>query len=226
MGSPGSDRTRLWPTPLPYEVAGGRRSPFRPSGPAAFSRLTVVPRPSLAAFALLSVLAVTGCSGDSSEDGPSSTASSSASSSAADTLVESALKQLDAGDIATAQATFENVLQIDPGNVYAHYNLGLLAQGTGDGALAVEQYDAALETDPDFTSALYNKGIVLEATDLEEAVALYERALAIDPDLASAHMRLGFALLHLGKTAEAEAHLSTGIELDPSMAHVQAPSYD
>jgi Tfp pilus assembly protein PilF len=184
-----------------------------------------VPRPLLAVLALLSVLVVTGCSGDDADKKPSSTASSSASLSAADTLVQSALQQLDAGDDAKARATFENVLELDPGNVYAHYNLGLLAQDAGNDALAIKQYDAALKTDSDFTSALYNKGIVLETDDLDASVELYRRAIAIDPDLAAAHMRLGFALLHLGETDEAEKHLAKGVELDPSMADVQAPSY-
>jgi Tfp pilus assembly protein PilF len=183
-----------------------------------------VPRPTLAVLALLSILAVTGCSGDS--EGPASSATSSASPSAADTLVQTALKQLDKGDDAKAKATFENVLELDPDNVFAHYNLGLLAQEAGDDAIAIKQYDAALKTDPKFTSAIYNKGIVMENDDLEAAVKLYRRALAIDPDLAAAHMRLGFALLHLGETDEAEEHLTAGVKLDPSMANVQAPSYD
>ncbi|WP_426243804.1 tetratricopeptide repeat protein [Nocardioides sp. LHG3406-4] len=185
-----------------------------------------MPRPTLAVLALLSLLAVTGCSGDDTDEGPSQAASASASLSAADTLVQTALQQLDTGEDAKARATFENVLELDPDNVYAHYNLGLLAQDAGNDALALRQYDATLTADPEFTSALYNKGIVLEASDLEAAVELYRRALAIDPDLAAAHMRLGFALLHLGETDEAEGHLSTGVELDPSMADVPAPSYD
>lgn len=173
---------------------------------------------------LLCLLVVTGCSGDNSNEGAKS--SSSASLSAADALVQTALKQLDKGDEAKAQATFENVLALDPDNVYAHYNLGLLAQDAGKDALAIKQYDAALKTDPKFTSALYNKGIVLEGSDVEAAVELYRRALVIDHDFAAAHMRLGFALLHLGKTDEAEEHLAAGVKLDPSMADVKAPLYD
>lgn len=179
-----------------------------------------MPRSTLAVLALLTLLFVAGCSGDDSDEGPS------ANLSAADTLVQTALQQLDKGDDAKARATFENVLELDSDNVYAYYNLGLLAQDAGKDALAIKQYDAALKTDPTFTSALYNKGIVLESGDLEAAVELYRRALAIDPKLAAAHMRLGFALVHLGKTDEAEEYLSSGVKLDPSMADVQAPSYE
>ena len=174
---------------------------------------------------LLCLLVVAGCSGDS-DDGSSPAASSSSSPSAADTLVQTALGQLDQGDDAKARATFENVLELDADNVYAHYNLGLLAQQAGDDTLAVKHYDAALKTDPKFTAALYNKGIVLEGDDLDASVELYRRAIAIDAGLAPAQMRLGFALLHQGKTDEAEKHLSAGIKLDPSMKDVQAPSYD
>ncbi len=180
-----------------------------------------MPRPAIAAVALLALLIVTGCSGDTSDERPPS-----AGQSAADTLVQTGLQLLDTGDEAKARATFENVLELDPNNAYAHYNLGLLAQDAGNDALALKQYDAALKTDPEFTSALYNKGILLESRELEGAVELYRRALAIDPDLAAAHMRLGFALLHLGETDQAEEHLATGVELDPLMAEVEPPSYE
>lgn len=171
---------------------------------------------------LLSLLFVTGCSGGDSDKDPKSTASLSA----ADTLVQTALQQLDQGDEAKARATFENVLELDSDNAYAHYNLGLMAQDAGKDKLAIKHYDAALKADPQFTSALYNKGILLENDDLEASVELYRKAIAVDSDLASARMRLGFALLHLGETEEAEKQLSAGVKLDPSMADVKAPSYD
>lgn len=184
-----------------------------------------MPRSLPATLALMGLLLVTGCSGGDGDDGAAPTSAASTSASAADTLVATGLEQLAAGDSATAKATFENVLEIDPGNVYAHYNLGLIAQDAGDDARAVKEYDAALETEPDFTSALYNKGIALETTDLDTSVELYRQALDLDPKLAAAHMRLGFALLHLGETDEAEEHLATGVKLDPSMAEVEAPTY-
>jgi len=184
-----------------------------------------VSRPALAALVLATLVLVAGCSGDGDEK-PAASAESSAGLSAADTLVQTGLRQLEAGEDAKAQATFENALELDPDHVYAHYNLGLLAQKAGRTKAAAEEYDAALATDPAFAPALYNKGILLEASDLEGAVDLYRRALDADSELAAAHMRLGFALLHLGETAEAEEHLATGVELDPSMANVEAPSYD
>ena len=184
-----------------------------------------MPRPALSALALLTALVLAGCSDDPADNASPSAGSGSASSSA-DTLVQTGLQQLQAGETATARTTFQNVLELDPENAYAHYNLGLIAQEAGKDALAVEHYDAALKTAADFGSALYNKGILLETSDLEGAVDLYRQAVEADPELAAAHMRLGFALLHLGETEEAEEALSTGVELDPSMADVDAPAYD
>ena len=168
-------------------------------------------RRTLAAFALLPLLLL-GCSDDGS--------------ASAEALVQTGIQELQAGNDSEARATFEEALELDPDNAYAHYNLGLIAQNAGDDARAIKQYDAALKADGDFTSALYNKAILTETSDLEAAVELYRRALVVDPDLAVAHMRLGFALLHLGETEEAENHLATGVELDPSMADIEAPSYD
>ncbi|HTW16396.1 MAG TPA: tetratricopeptide repeat protein [Nocardioides sp.] len=179
-------------------------------------------RLSLAASLLL-VVVLSACGGDEPDDAK---AGETASASAADSLVQQGLDQLNAGDASAARTTFENVLALDPGNVYGHYNLGLIAQQAGDEELALERYDAALEADEDFTSALYNKAILTESNDLDAAVELYERVLAVEETMAAAHMRLGFALLELGEKADAEEHLARGVELDPAMADVEPPSYD
>lgn len=182
-------------------------------------------RPHLVASVLLVLaLALSACGGGG-DDGADRSAGAKASSSAADALVRKGLDQLAAGDTESARTTFEDVLALDADNAYGHYNLGLIAQQSGDDATAMEQYDAALATDPGLAPALYNKGILTEATDLRGATRLYEEALAADETMAAAHMRLGFALLELGDRKEAEQHLSRGVELDPSMADVEAPTY-
>jgi len=122
--------------------------------------------------------------------------------------------------------TFENVIGIDPDNVYGHYNLGVIAQDSGQEKAALKEYDAALAADDDFAPALYNKGILTESSDLEAAVDLYQKAVEADPKMAAAFMRLGFALLHLGRTDEGEEALGKGLALDPSMKNVEAPAYD
>ncbi|WP_426245837.1 tetratricopeptide repeat protein [Nocardioides sp. LHG3406-4] len=190
---------------------------------------------SLRLLAASAVLALTGtlaagCSSDGKPDAEASAnvqaSGSAAPAPASAALVKKGLAELAAGDASTAKVTFENVLAIDPDNAYAHYNLGVIAQQDGRDKAAMKSYDAALDNDDAFAPALYNKAILTEGSDLDAAVELYRRAVDADPAMAAAHMRLGFALVHLGKVAEGEEHLGTGVSLDPSMAEVKAPSYD
>lgn len=171
------------------------------------------------------VAALAGCGGDD-ESKADADARTAAADSASTTLVQKGLAELAEGDAAAAKVTFENVVDIDPGNVYGHYNLGVIAQQAGDEKTAMKEYDAALATDGDFASALYNKAILTESADLEAAVELYEQTVEADPTMAAAFMRLGFALVQLGRTDDGEEALGKGVALDPSMKDVQAPTYD
>ena len=183
-----------------------------------------IARPLGAVLALLLALTASACSGDDSKKDARAEASSAAA--AGDALVKEGLEQLAAGDTAGAQATFEKVLTIDADNKYAHFNLGVIAQQAGDDETAMTDYDAAIAADDAFAPALYNKAILTEPTDLDAAVELYRRTVAADPEMAAAYMRLGFALVHLGKKDEGAKYLGKGVSLDPSMADVEAPSYD
>ena len=184
-------------------------------------RLPSMPRrQAVAVVACLVLLGSAACGGHSDPSGQQASGQKSV-----DKLVRTGIEQLESGQTETARGTFQSVLTLDSSNAYAHYNLGLIAQQAGDFAGAMKQYDAALATRPDLSSALYNKGILTEADDLPAAVGLYRTAVASKPDFAPAHMRLGFALLHLGKETEGEKELAAGVKLDPSMASVEAPSY-
>ena len=191
--------------------------------------LAAVPQPRARRFfavvaALALGAALTSCSGSDDADAASSGASASASAGAA--LLRTGLEQLNAGDSQAAEVTFRNVLTVDPANLYAHYNLGLIAQNRNDTQQAIESYDAALAIDDTYAPALYNRAILTEPTDLDAAVALYRKAVAADPAFAAAFMRLGFALVHLGKADEGSTYLGKGIALDPTMVDVEAPSYE
>lgn len=140
--------------------------------------------------------------------------------------MQTGLDQMTAGDRAAARGTFANVLALDPDNTLGHYNLGVIEQQTGRDAEAMASYDAALATTPDHVPSLFNKAILLETTDLPAAVDLYRTVVDLDDQRAAAHMRLGFALIHLGEATEGEALLAEGLRLDPAMAGVEAPRYD
>ena len=177
------------------------------------------------AAVLTSALLLASCSHDEPAGEPNGSESSSAAGDAAATLIQTGLAQLSAGQDKSARLTFENALAVDPENLYALYNLGVIAQNAGRDDPALEFYDRALVSKADYAPALYNKAIIVEATDLEESVQLYRQVIGIDDQLAAAHMRLGFALVHLGQTDEGEGFLEQGIALDPAMADIEAPSY-
>lgn len=183
----------------------------------------------LPAVVVSAVLLTASCSGSDDPDTKGSESSESTAPDAPDaaaTLVEQGIQQLTNGKDVAAKTTFENVLALDPENLYAWYNLGLIAQRAGDNEEAVERYDHALVIQPDYTPALYNKAILLETTGLDQSIQLYRQVIGIDDQMAAAYMRLGFALLHLGETEEGEGFLEQGIALDPAMEDVQAPSYE
>lgn len=183
---------------------------------------------------LLLTGACSGDDGDGADSGGKDAGAAGGSPSAATTeqaadtvttLIGTGLAQIESEEYAQARSTFQTVLDLDPENDYAWYNLGYVAQLQGDEATAVQRYTTALTHNKDFSPAIYNLAILTESSDLEAAVELYRREIAVKPDDAAAHMRLGFALRHLGQDAEAEQLLQQGIELDPSMAGVQAPTY-
>ena len=180
---------------------------------------------SVGALAVTGTLLLAGCGGDGGEKGPSEASAASESAGPIDQLVADGLSQLEAGELDEAGRTFEAVLLIEADNAYAHYNLGFIAQQRGDTGLAIERYNDAITSDPEMAPALYNLAILTEQADLEASVDLYRRVLATRPDDAATHMRLGFALRHLGRTAEGEKALAKGVQLDPSMADVTPPSY-
>ncbi|HUP48023.1 MAG TPA: tetratricopeptide repeat protein [Thermoanaerobaculia bacterium] len=116
--------------------------------------------------------------------------------------------ELELTDPAQAQDAYRRALQLDPGHVDAHVNLGRLLHEQRDPRAAEKHYRAALEADPDHDTAAFNLGVALE--DLgraREAIAAYEQALAIDPDNADAHYNLAGLYEKRGEKAAALRHL-------------------
>lgn len=172
---------------------------------------------SAAGLVLLLALAA-GCGEeDSSANGPDPVPSSSQDTPTTSTLIALGLDQIGQGDAAAARDSFRTVLALDPPNVYAHYNLGYLAQLEGDTATAVAEYTAALDTDGAFAPALYNLAILTEEADIEAAISMYRSAIAAVPDDAGSHYRLGQALAQIGAEAESTTMLQRAFQLDPSL---------
>ncbi|USR91129.1 tetratricopeptide repeat protein [Phormidium yuhuli AB48] len=118
-----------------------------------------------------------------------------------------------------AERTWRRVLEIDPNNVAAYYNLGnaLSDQGKLDEAIAA--YNRAIQLNPEYANAYNNLGLALyDQGKLDEAIAAYNRAIQLNPESAIAYNNLGNALSDQGNLDEAIAAYNRAIELNPEDA--------
>ena len=114
-----------------------------------------------------------------------------------------------AGELAAAEASYREVIDLAPTLVFAYLNLGALLCETGRADEAVVLYDLAAARFPEVEMVWFNRGIALEDQQRPaDAVASYERALAIDADFADAHFNLGRLLELEGQVQAALRHFS------------------
>lgn len=168
-------------------------------------------------FVILLVFAMAGCDGDGEGEGER-----------ADEILQLGLEAQAAGDLATAEDAYLRVIQLDPQNKFAYYNLGVIDQGQGDLQGAERHYRTTLGLDPDFVPALFNLAILrTEAGFADEAVNLYEHLIEVTPletaspeDIrlvAAAHLNLGFLLIEQGHERRGQKELAEAIRLDPTL---------
>jgi tetratricopeptide (TPR) repeat protein len=174
---------------------------------------------------LIAVSLVLGaCGSGATKHTSSATSAKQVDSRSANTLIETGIAQANAKRYQQAETTFRNVLVLSPGNKFAWYNLGLLAEVQNHPSAALTYYSNALTTDPRYTPAMYNKAILLEDGDLHSALTLYRRITSINPKAATAYLRESFVLARLGDKASASHAHARAVALDPSLANVAAPA--
>lgn len=112
-------------------------------------------------------------------------------------------------------------LELNPGCVLVHNNLGMICALRGDSASAIAHFRAALTANPNFAEAEDNLGGELAKLPVREgeAVAHFEAALRIRPDFPMAHLNLANGLAAIpGRGDEAEPHYRRVLELAPKYA--------
>ena len=137
----------------------------------------------------------------------------------AEVTLQEALAAHAEGRLDEAVELYKEVLALDPENVFAYYNLGVIHQTRGRAGAAEDHYQQALDIDPDFVPALFNVAVLrTEAGELLEAADLYRQIIELEPERADAHLNLGFVLIDLGDDEAGRAEINRAVELDPELA--------
>jgi tetratricopeptide (TPR) repeat protein len=124
--------------------------------------------------------------------------------------------ELEQGSPLEARAAYHHALDLDPGHVTAHINLGRLLHADGNLAGAESHYREAVRHDATSGLAWYNLGVLFEDTMRgEHALSCYEQAVKADPELADAHYNLALLYERLGRQRDAVRHLAIFRRLSP-----------
>jgi tetratricopeptide (TPR) repeat protein len=110
----------------------------------------------------------------------------------------------DAGDLRGARSALESLLQRQPGNADAWFNLGFLHDKADELADAERCFRRAVQLKPSIDRAWYGLALVLiRASRLEEAVDALKQNIKLQPFSPYAYYQLGMTYHHLGRSAEA-----------------------
>lgn len=136
-----------------------------------------------------------------------------------DTLASQGGQLLAAGDIAGAEALFQQSLALDSCQVFALSNLAWLREQQGRLTEAESLYLRALDAVPDDVHLLQNLGVVLmRLRRSADAERVMQRVLALAPELAAGWSNLGALYAGMQRETVAERCYRHAIILDASYA--------
>jgi tetratricopeptide (TPR) repeat protein len=115
---------------------------------------------------------------------------------------------LEMEDIESARAALEQARELDPGDLFVHYRLGLIYADSGDGERAVESLREAIAINPDFAGSYLALGsILLHYGDIEGAAEAFEYVVELDPGNRTAVAELSRLYLDDGRLEDGVALL-------------------
>ena len=125
-------------------------------------------------------------------------------------------------DYPHAESTLKRVLELDPSDLPAKYNLGLIYGTTGRDEQARQIFAELTEQDPNDDDSWALLGSALDGLGREpEAVEAYRKAIALNPKNAERYRQLGRAQLKLKQMDAAIASLQQAAQIDPTSAETQ-----
>jgi protein O-mannosyl-transferase len=114
---------------------------------------------------------------------------------------------------------WQHVVQHQPNNYTAHYNLGMMLNQAGREAESFAELQAAVAANPNSANARSAFGFALmSAGRLPEAAESLQAALAIDPDHVGALNNMGRLFILLERNSKAISHLQHALQKNPNHA--------
>ena len=141
-----------------------------------------------------------------------------------DALYNLGLIRMKWGDLKAANASFREVLRINPHHAAAQLRLAsILTQFARDDQNYIPKaqaaYARAIELDPNQPEAYFNLGyLAIRQRDYPAAVNQYQKALALDPHYPRVHLELGIALYQVRDFAAAHPMLQAAVAEEPGSA--------
>jgi tetratricopeptide (TPR) repeat protein len=125
-----------------------------------------------------------------------------------------------AGQLKEAQATYENLVALNPGDAATYYGLIVrMYDGAGQYDNAIEAAKKVIELNPKSEIAVYNLGIMyLKLDRCDEAIVTFKQALAIRPDYDYAYYNIGLCYSKQKKWKESIDAFKNFVALAPDNA--------
>ena len=128
-----------------------------------------------------------------------------------------ALKNHQNNNLVVAKNLYNKIIQIEPNNIGALNNLGLVFQSLGESQEAISCYKKVIQIEPNNISALNNLGLVFQSLgEFQKAKKYYEKVIGIDANYVNANFNLGNVLNSLGNYIEAKKYYEKVIGIDPN----------
>lgn len=135
-------------------------------------------------------------------------------------LLLRATVELHRGNLGLGISLLGRLLEIEPANAVAHYQLGVAFDELGRRQDALRSYERAIEARPAFAEAHNNRALALQSLGRRaEALAGFEHALRIRPDYANAHANLASVLRDQGRLVEALRACDLALRIQPDHAN-------
>jgi tetratricopeptide (TPR) repeat protein len=120
-------------------------------------------------------------------------------------------------DYQGAAEAYQNVISINPGNVFAYKKLGYYDSFLEKDAEALENYTKAIELDPNDEMTYNNRGYLYQKMKkYPEAIEDYSMAIKLKPEYISAYVNRGLTKVESNDFQGAKNDFQKSCELDPN----------